>query len=555
MQVNNNNSNSQATKRNTGAAASTPTDATPAAPSDRVELQGSNYKVLDYCDKLAGQARAASAAPAEPITVSVLMKGNRPAEAGEFRQMSASELKNLQPTADQIGSIQDFAKENGLKVVDADPTTHTVKLQGSAAQYEKAFDIELNQFRTKDGQEFRAYEGNLSMPKGMADSVAAVVGLNDRQIAHTHNTSFKADTKGVPSGGYNPADVAAAYNFPAGTTGAGQNIAIVELGGGYNQKDIDAYAKKHNLPKLNIQSVSVDGATNKPENNPNGADGEVALDIDVIAAAAPGANVKVYFAPNSEQGFIDGVNQAAKDQIKSGKPGAVSLSWGAPEGLAFSPAAEQAFNQVLKDAAAGGVNVYVASGDNGSVDGAPDGKDHVDFPSASPWVVSTGGTKLITNAAGGIGSEVGWGEIPQGMGASGGGVSQNFPRPDYQKGLNVPAANSAAGGRGVPDVAGNGAPDSGYNVIVDGHTGAIGGTSSDAPLYASLDSRLREKVGGNIGFFNTVAYANPGAFHDITSGNNGSYNAGPGWDAVTGLGSPDGEKLAEAFKAAQQPKA
>lgn len=553
MQINNNSSNIQATRRNSNAAASTSPDATPAAAGDRVELQGSNYKVLDYCEKLVGQPRTASAAP-ENFTVSVLMKGNRPEEAGAFKHMSAEELQNIQPTAEQIGSVKDFAKENGLKVVEADPATHTVKLQGSAAQYEQAFGVELNQYQDKQGHVFRAYEGNLSLPKGMADNVAAVVGLNDRPIATPKNTAFQADTKGVPSSGYNPADVANAYNFPKGTTGAGQNIAIVELGGGYNQKDIDAYAKKHNLPALNITSVGVDGAKNKPENNPNGADGEVALDIDVIAAAAPGANVKVYFAPNSEQGFIDGINQAAKDQIKSGKPGAVSVSWGAPEGLAFSPAAEQAMNQVCKDAAAAGVNIYVASGDNGSVDGAPDGKDHVDFPSASPWVVSTGGTKLITNANGTIGTEVAWGEIPQGMGASGGGVSQNFPRPDYQKGLNIPAANSSAGGRGVPDVAGNGAPDSGYNVIVDGHTGAIGGTSAVAPLYAALDARLREKVGGNIGFFNPVAYANPGAFHDITSGNNGAYNAGPGWDAVTGLGTPDGEKLADAFKQAA-PKA
>jgi kumamolisin len=406
------------------------------------------------------------------------------------------------------------------------------------------------------------------VPKELAGAVQTVVGLNNRPIAHPHNTGFVADQTGItakdaPSSGYLPNAVSKAENFPA-NDGKGSNISFVELGGGYKQSDLNAAWKADGIKNgPQFKDFSVDGATNSPEGSLNGADGEVYLDAEVAGAQAPGANFEMDWAPNSAQGFMDGTREAGQRQIAAGKPGAVSISWGAPEAEAFSVADMQAFDGVLKNLADKGVNVYVASGDNGSVDGAQDGKDHVDFPSASTNVVSVGGTKLELGSDGKRESEVAWGDIAIGEGASGGGFSNVFGQPDYQTkdGIKVPDGIAQGGGRGVPDIAGNAAPSTGYHVTGEGQGGSIGGTSGAAPSAAALDATLRTGLGGqNIGFLNPTVYAHPEVFTKITEGTNGTYsaNADGSWNAVTGLGVPDGQKLLEVLKqkgAAENPTA
>ncbi|CAN0189378.1 unnamed protein product, partial [Phaeothamnion confervicola] len=321
-----------------------------------------------------------------------------------------------------------------------------------------------------------------------------------------------------------------------------QNLAIIELGGGFKQGDLEEYFHRLNMSVPKIKVVEVDGGKNAPENNPGGADGEVALDVEVAGVVAPDSNITVYFAPNTDAGFLDAVNQAAHDQ--AGNPGAISISWGGPESE-WTDSAMKSFDGVLKDAAALGVNVYTASGDDGSSDGVHDKKPHVDFPSASPWNISTGGTRLNTDSNGQRSSETAWGGSFFG-GASGGGFSNSFPLPDFQNGV---VKNNPNGGRGVPDISGNGDPATGYNVLVDGQDGSIGGTSAVAPLMAALNARLGEAVGKPHGYLNPFFYKHPEVFTDITSGTNGAFKAGPGWDAVTGMGVPDGEKLLAALKA------
>ncbi|HSM79386.1 MAG TPA: S53 family peptidase, partial [Bryobacteraceae bacterium] len=192
-----------------------------------------------------------------------------------------------------------------------------------------------------------------------------------------------------------------------------------------------------------------------------------------------------------------------------------------------------------------GITVCVASGDNGSSDGQADGAAHVDFPASSPNVLACGGTTLQL-ANGGIQSEVVWNDGANG-GATGGGVSETFPLPPYQSPANVPASvNTGFAGRGVPDIAGDADPATGYQIVVDGQSLVIGGTSAVAPLFAGLVALINQQLGKPAGFLNPLLYANAAkgsSFRDIVSGNNGAYSAGPGWDACTGWGSPVGTAI------------
>ncbi len=286
-------------------------------------------------------------------------------------------------------------------------------------------------------------------------------------------------------------------------------------------------------------AVPVDGGKNAPT-NPNGADSEVMLDIEVAAGIAPAAKIAVYFTPNTDQGFLDALTTAVHDTTNH--PSVISISWGGPES-SWTQQAMTAFDDACQSAAALGVTITVACGDNGSTDGVSDGSNHVDFPASSPHVLACGGTKITVSGTT-LTNEVVWNDDAQNGGATGGGVSAVFALPTWQENAKVPAA-SGSGGRGLPDVAGDAAPATGYSIQVDGETEVVGGTSAVAPLWAGLIALLNQKLGKPVGFLNPQIYPLLGspAFRDITQGNNGAYKAGPGWDACTGLGSPVGTSL------------
>jgi kumamolisin len=289
----------------------------------------------------------------------------------------------------------------------------------------------------------------------------------------------------------------------------------------------------------------VDKAKSAPT-NANSADGEVLLDIEVVGAVAPGAKIVVYFAPNTSQGFQDAFTTAIHDATN--KPSVISVSWGGAEST-WTAQSMIALDSAAQDAAALGVTICAASGDNGSSDGVSDGGNHVDFPASSPNILACGGTSL-QSSNGAITSETVWNDGAQG-GASGGGFSVQFPLPVWQ--ANAGITPPSGGGRGVPDVAGDADPDTGYQVLVDGESIVVGGTSAVAPLWSGLIALMNEKLGKPLGFFQPSLYGLPsssGALHDITSGSNGAFSAGPGWDATTGLGSPDGENLLQALSGA-----
>jgi kumamolisin len=392
--------------------------------------------------------------------------------------------------------------------------------------------------------------GGLHVPAELDGVVLAVLGLDDRpqaapQIRRAPSAAAAAAGTAGPTS-YSPVHVAQAYNFPAGTDGTGQTLAIIELGGGFGSADLDAYFSGLGIATPSVTAVGVDGGTNVAGRDPHGADGEVLLDIQVAGAAAPGARQVVYFAPNSDRGFVDAVATA----VHAGPtPTAVSISWGQSED-SWTGQARAALDQAFADAAALGVTVTAAAGDNGSGDRVNDGNAHADFPASSPHALACGGTSLrMDPATGHVSAETVWNDGPGG-GATGGGVSDTFGLPSWQAPAGVPGrAGSGHPGRGVPDVAGNADPATGYQVRVDGQPYVVGGTSAVAPLWAALICRLAQATGKSFGLMQPLLYAGassgttPAGFRDITQGGNGAYQAGPGWDACTGLGVPDGTAL------------
>lgn len=443
---------------------------------------------------------------------------------------------------DAAAAVKAFAAAHGLGVVEEHHGSKKIKLSGTVAQCNDAFGVDL-QIYEYAGIRYRGREGAVQLPAELEDLVVAVLGLDNRPQAEPHIRRRK--TPPAVAGQAAPADepqeftpdqVAALYGFPAGN-GQGQCIALIELGGGYTIADLDAYFAKLGIATPNV-SVAI--GENQPTGNPNdNNDGEVNLDIDVAGAIAPQASIVLYFAQNNDSAFLDAVTTAIHDTTN--KPSVISISWGGPESK-WTSQSMTAFDQAFQAAATMGITVCVATGDNGSTDGENDGADHADFPASSPYALACGGTCIaVTN--GQIENETVWNDLSSNDGATGGGVSSFFPIPSWQTGLQVTEAGGASGPltmRGIPDVSGDADPDSGYATRVDGQDQGAGGTSAVAPLWAALIARINANNGSPVGYINPRLYANAGSLRDIISGNNGTYYAAPGWDACTGLGSPNG---------------
>jgi kumamolisin len=458
--------------------------------------------------------------------------GDRHMTHEEFERTHGAEPADLD-------KVETFAKAHRLAVVERDAARRSVVLSGSVADLSAAFGVTLLSYEHPGGT-YRGRTGAVHVPDDLKDIVQGVFGLDNRPQAKPHlrmrgghgNIQWHATS---PS--FTPPELAKLYDFPTGVTGSGQCIGIIELGGGYRPTDLATYFAELNItPAPRVVPVSVDHGKNRPTGDPGGPDGEVMLDIEVAGAVAPGAHVAVYFAPNTDRGFLDAITTAIHD--KRNNPSVISISWGSAES-AWTPQAMQAFDQAFQAAAALGITICVAAGDDGASDGVTDGQQHVDFPASSPFALACGGTR-VTATGSSLSSEVVWNDGPTG-GATGGGVSSVFAKPTWQA-AGVPAV-PPPGGRGVPDVAGDADPASGYDVRVDGSDTVIGGTSAVAPLWAGLVALLNQGKGSRVGYLNPKLYANAGALRDITEGNNNGFAAGPGWDACTGLGSPIGTKL------------
>jgi len=532
-------------------------------------------------------AEVVGEAPAEEFNVTVMVRRKKPLPPPEtIAKLKPSERKYLsrEEQAAEFGAdpadialVETFAKENALRVVQSDPAQRKVVLAGMPAAFNKAFGVDLKTYKTPN-HTYRGREGDIYLPESLRDVVTSVTGLDNRPFARPHVRAHRplANTAAVPGGvvlrpkaaqvptGFTPPQVAALYNFPANLTGTGQTIAILELGGGFRTAELNQYFKSVGVTPPSVTTASFPGSgKNNPgtnaldEANP---DVEVLLDIEVAGSVAPGAKIVVYFAPDAtDQSFLGVMNAIIHDTVH--RPNIVSISWGGPEDEGTDQFRNE-FDQLLQSAGNMGITVCAASGDNGSADFRAndmnwDGAAHVDFPASSPNILACGGTQVSASNKG-IASEVVWHDGQND--GSGGGISRKFAQPDYQKKAGiVPAVNPpGAALRGVPDVAGDAAPASGYQVLCDGQAfpdpaqgiPPVGGTSAVAPLWAGLIALLNEGLGTPVGFVNALLYNLGGtaAFNDIVTGNNGDYQARKGWDPCTGLGSPNGANLLQALK-------
>ena len=485
----------------------------------------------------AGASPIGDVAQDETIEVSIYLKprdrGAPPAGA-EPRGVLAARRAELH--RDDVRLIKEFASENDLTVLAVEPARRLVRLSGPAARMEAAFRTRLQHFH--DGAlRFRCQTGTLSLPEDVHAVVESVLGLDTRPVAKPRIVPHAGT-----GAGYLPNEVGKLYGFPGNADGSGECIGIIELGGGFRAADSTAAFRAMGLPAPSVTAISVDGAANKPYSD-LGADGEVALDIQVAGGNAPGASIAVYFAPNTDAGFVDAISAATTDSTH--RPSVLSISWGGPES-SWSAQAISSMTSVLEDAATTGLSVFAAAGDSLATDGVNDGRAHVDFPASSPWAIGCGGTE-ITTAGGTITAEVVWNS---GTSGTGGGISDFFLVPAFQASTPLPpSVNGGRQGRGVPDVAADAASSSGYQIVLFGFSTVVGGTSAVAPLWSALIARINQQRGRSSGFFLPYLYQHKNLLREITEGNNrpaGSsigYDAGTPWNACTGLGVPDGALL------------
>jgi kumamolisin len=513
------------------------------APQAFVPLPGSERK--PFAEVFPGGRDTGPAPKNEDVDVSIYLKPvvTQPPSAQPGQHMTR-EAYAAQSRAheEDLQQVVQFAQQHGLGIVEVDPVGRIVKLHGTVEAMQQAFKVELHRAEHGD-EEFRVRQGPVHLPAHLIPLVAGVVGLDDRpQAKRRRHIMAEAATAA-----YTPPQVASLYHFPTQGNGQGQAVAIIELGGGYRKSDLTTYFGQLGLSVPKVTAVKVDGGKNAPT-TPQGADGEVALDIQIVGAVAPGAHIVVYFAPNTDQGFLDAITKAVHDTANS--PSIISISWGGPES-SWTAQSMQLMDQAFQTAGTLGVTVCCAAGDNGANDGVTtDSLAHVDFPASSPNVLACGGTHL-ESANNTITGESVWNNGSNG--ATGGGISDVFALPTWQANAHVPASINPGShvGRGVPDVAGDADPQTGYQVLVDGQQLTVGGTSAVAPLWAGLLALINQQLGKPVGFINPTLYQQINqaqVFNDIVAGNNNGYSAGPGWDACTGWGSADGTKLLNALE-------
>lgn len=414
---------------------------------------------------------------------------------------------------------------------------------------QKTHETLLQELRTSGAAAAQsAYSQRIARPLKRANEAATAVIAehNDALTQYGAQTTHAHLLAAIEGLGIKTAQqIAELYQFPEDTDGSGQCIGIVELGGGYLKSDLDDYLAFLGLPDVDIHDVEVAGGRNAP-GVIEPYDAEVALDIQVIAGAAPGARLAVYFAPLHARGFVEAVQAALYD--KDARPSVLSISWDLSEGFWLgSPMHVLHLEDLFETAAALGVTILCSAGDYGSTTTLHDQQLWVDYPASSPLALGCGGTTLSSLGDVSLDETV-WNTFATFGQATGGGFSKLFPRPAWQSHKTVPFTPRTGGGqgRGVPDMSGNANPSTGYLLQVHGKTTVIGGTSAVAPLFAAMMARINESLGTSAGYINPLIYMakdRERAFENINSGSNGTYWASDGWDPVSGLGRPIGSAL------------
>jgi len=522
---------------------------------------------------------------------------------GARQRLEHTDLAHLyDPGAASFSAVSAFAAAHGLRVVESSRARHDVILEGTAQALNDAFGVQLHTYGYGNG-EYRAHDEAIVLPAELRDLVEGVLGLDNVPL-HQPRLATGGATQQLT-----PAQLEAHYNFPKADASK-QRIALIQFGGGYDPADVQAFAAQCEVPLPEITDIGVAGsdgtaganaplsratataiaeawrtATSFPEMIAKfGSDlsgfmttMEVTMDVELSVALGGGASIDVFFAPSGADGWRRVLYAAIGEPIGGAKgpprplPNVISISWGDNES-AFGTAMLKIINDTLLAVQRKGVLVCCASGDRGTSNIWPNkaGTEckvaNVNFPASSPVVVACGGTSLAGPAT--ALRESSWNSTVLGLTmASGGGMSGFFPRPAYQGALSmipVPGSWLGAGngtgfrGRWVPDVAASADFASGVPLVIGGVSLPSGGTSAATPLCAALLARLGAATGHPLAGLTSWLYAQKAgaACRDVTTGDNnvcagtlGFYRAGPGWDACTGLGAPDGALLASALSA------
>jgi pseudomonalisin len=455
------------------------------------------------------------------------------------------------PSDTTIGAIRSWAAANHLTVSSVSPNRLLVTLTGSSSQLSDALQTGFERFHSAADGNFFAASKAAHLPSAFASNVTSVLGLSSlAKVAAPHPSTrsaaaLRTGKAAFPAAGlptslnypatYTPQQLNAMYDAPSAQTGAGQQLAIITEGDVSQPKaDLVTFEKTYGLPTVTWNQINV----GTPSTDTSGDD-EWDLDSQYSTAFAPGVTtLNVYVGPSlNDSDILTTINKWVTDDIA--KQG--SFSAGECDLLADAAGFTSGLDAVLKQADAQGQTMFFSSGDTGSqcpavvgVNGVPAGIPDTNYPASSPYGIGVGGTSVLSNNPL---SEIGWY-------AGGGGLSPIEPAAAFQANAKVLGV-AAPPTRGVPDVSLDADPESGYDVVVNGTVTGIGGTSASAPSWQGIWARVQGAHSGSEGFAGPVLYS-PGAasaFNDITVGANGAYSAGPGYDLVTGLGTPDIAKL------------
>jgi kumamolisin len=559
-----------------------PADATPAEKfaarslgiASRIKIEGDRASLL-YTDRAAPAANLVGEInPAENIAVTVLTK----TKGSKFLMdryndriaRGASPLTDAQIEAkfgtDSVASeaVHKFAADHGLSVVDQTKESGRIFLEGPADRMQTAFGTSLQQFE-QNGVNFRGRAGTLSVPTEVAPHIKGVLGLDNRPLFHTNYVKLNdlppelqaeplnfaaGDAANPESAGAKPRtsrarpldveEVFKAYNADPKLDGEGMTTGFLSLGGtmpkGWNE-----FLESKGIDPKTFKTINL--AKEAPKSDPKGANGENALDGVIHKLGLKKATTVMIQAPNDDTGMPNGIDRITFPKKGENQITHASISWGQYE-PGWTDQALAAMEDAGQRAALKGITITAAAGDDGAGDGWKGKKAVVDQPAGLKYFTGVGGTQLILNKDGSYGSETVWSR----NGATGGGRSLKTPVPDYQADVKLPVnlTNPKFEGKGVPEVAGNAAPSSGWNTFTDDGMQPIGGTSASAPEVVIAAAKISQATGKNTGFWNPLLYrlgkTNPEVYFDVTVGNNTSdgvkgYSAGPGWDATTGWGS------------------
>ena len=497
---------------------------------------------------------------------------------GEFEQRFGANPADLE-------AVATFAETNGLTVVETSSDRRSVVLKGTHGAFCKVLRVTPVVYLDQGGQRFLSYKGPLQVPRALAESdrpvVEAILGLDHCHPQKPHFFEpLKEQPRRKPT---DPETVRRMYQVSDGQDGKGACVGIITVGGGYHEDDLNVYfhgrtppasisvvdAGQHNDPadkaliKAFLSAAHLSAPTETldllppdkshwktPENVEKIAwTIETTMDVELVGRFAPGIAIVVYFGRNTIEGEYRALTAAITDREHN--PSVITASWGAYEDLSEKGIAEtKLMDRVFQDAALKGITVCFSSGDKG--DGAtvrPKKGPAAQYYASSPHVLSCGGTML--NSESEAPNEVVWYEYTfLGLGIGAGGVSEIFGElPSWQGPEAAFRAKTGKIGRGVPDVAGKADLGTGYPMRVADEQIAMGGTSSVAPLWASLVAMWNKELGVRVGYLNPLLYSErcKSGWTDVTEGINGVYQARPGWDACSGLGTPLWSTLLQAL--------